>query len=239
MDSANLRAAAVARRAGVSASTLHRILRGSVSPTVETLEEIALACGFSLDLAGAQINDRFAAAAARSILEDGYRPPDDPSVSEWEQRLVRWTGSDEPMGLVQAAAKASSPLRRNDAVLFAGKETVARVASAGDASDGRWAISGPAGLTLDASPTAAAPPVTILWCEESLRASQMLADSALRAATDAREVTVAVVGGEPELFFDAFAVGIVQFASPIQIILDCVSQGGAVAKAALAEAATW
>ncbi|MHB8319620.1 MAG: helix-turn-helix domain-containing protein [Acidimicrobiales bacterium] len=239
LEDSGLRAASVARRAGVSASTLHRVLHDSVDPSVGTLEEIALACGFSLELATTQASDRFASAAARSLLEDGYCPPDDPAVVAWEQRLHRWAGDDDPIGLVQAAAAAASPLHREDAVLFAGEETLARIASAGDASNGRWALSGPAGLDPSAPPVSLAPPVTILWCDDPRQASLMLTESALTSTRQVHRVSVAVVGAEPELFFDAFSVGIVRFVSPIQIVIDCLTQGGAAAKAALNEASSW
>ena len=232
----NLNAASAARRAGVSPSTLHRVLHDRVDPSVGTLSEIALACGFSLDLAIAPLSDRFAAAAARTMLEDGYRPPEDAEVAAWQRRLVRWAGEDDPIGIVQAAAHASSPLRREQVVLFSGKETLARLASAGDAAHGLWALSGAAGLDQRSSVAA---PLTIIWCDDPVRVSHMLTNSALTTARHASRASVAVVGAEPELFYDSFVVGGVRFAAPIQILLDCIAQGGAVAEAALQEARTW
>ncbi len=239
LDGSGLRAASVARRAGVSASTLHRVLRCSVDPSVGTLEEIALACGLSLELATTQTSDRLASAAARSMLEDGYSPPGDPGVAAWERRLHQWARGDDPIGLVQAAADAASPLHREDAVLFAGEETLARIASAGDASHGRWALSGAAGLNPGAPPGSLAPPVTILWCDDPRQTSHMLTDSALTSTKAVHRVSVAVVGAEPELFFDTFSVGILRFVSPIQIIIDCLDQRGPAANAALKEALSW
>ncbi len=236
LEAADLNAASVARRAGVSPSTLHRVLNDRVDPSVGTLAEIALACGFALDLATAPLSDRHAAAAARAMLEDGYKPPDDGNVAMWQQRLVRWAGADDPVRIVQAAAHASSPLRREQVLLFSGEETLARLASAGDAASGRWALSGAAGLDPGSSVAVA---VTILWCDDPLRASRMLTNSTLRTTRHVSRASVAVLGGEPELFHDSFSVGGVRFAAPIQIILDCIAQGGAVAKAAIEEAATW
>ncbi|HLM87621.1 MAG TPA: hypothetical protein VK284_01140, partial [Streptosporangiaceae bacterium] len=64
--------------------------------------------------------------------------------------------SGGPVEIVKVAAVASGPLRRPGAVLLNGEVTLARVASAGDASKGHWAISGAAGLYLP-PPSAAAP----------------------------------------------------------------------------------
>lgn len=236
LEAADLSAASAARRAGVSPSTLHRVLNERVDPSVGTLAEIALACGFTLSLATAPLSDHHAAAAARAMLEDGYKPPEDSDIAMWQQRLVRWAGGDNPIEIVQAAAQASSPLRREQALLFSGEETLGRLASAGDAAGGRWAISGAAGLD-PGSPVA--PAVTVLWCDDPLRVSNMLANSALRTTRQASRATVAVLAGEPELFFDSFSVGGLRFAAPIQIILDCIAQGGAVARAAIEEAGTW
>ena len=236
LEAADLNAALVARRAGVSPSTLHRVLNDHVDPSVGTLTEIALACGFTLNLATAPLSERHAAAAARAMLEEGYTPPDGDDVAIWQRRLVRWAGGDDPVGIVQAAARASSPLHREPAFLFSGEETLVRLASAGDAAGGRWALSGAAGLDPGSSVAAT---VTILWCDDPLRVSQMLANSALRATQHASRASVAVLGGEPELFHDTFSVGGVRFAAPIQIVLDCIAQGGAVAKAAIEEVATW
>jgi transcriptional regulator with XRE-family HTH domain len=236
LDAASLNAASVARRAGVSPSTLHRVLNDRVDPSVGTLAEIALACGLALDLATAPLSDRLAAAAARVMLEDGYKPPDDGDLTMWQQRLVRWAGKDDPLGIVQAAAHAASPLHRAQVLLFSGEETLARLASAGDAANGRWALSGAAGLDPGAAVAAA---VTILWCDDPQRVSQMLANSNLRSTRQSHRATVAVVGAEPELFYDSFSVNGIRFVAPIQIVLDSIAQGGAVAKAAIEEAATW
>jgi hypothetical protein len=51
LAAAGLNAPAVARRAGVSGSTVHRILNDAVDPSIWTLHEIAVACGIDIDLA--------------------------------------------------------------------------------------------------------------------------------------------------------------------------------------------
>ncbi len=238
LESSGLSPAAAARRAGVSASTVHRILNDLVDPSVGTLHEIALACGVQVDLTARPLSDPRAAAAARTLLEGGYQPPAGPCVAAWQERLRRMAGSADPVDLVRSAAVASAPLRRPGAVLLNGEVALARVASAGDASKGRWAISGAAGLRLP-PPSAAVPPVTILWCEDVRTVTHLLADTELRQSHRLGQAVLAVIAAEPELFAGSFTEGIIRYAAPIQIILDCVGQGGALADEAIEEAMSW
>ncbi|MBO0879911.1 MAG: helix-turn-helix transcriptional regulator [Mycobacterium sp.] len=238
VGSTGLSAAALARRAGVSASTLHRVRSGQVDPSVGTLREIALACGFDFDITTRPLSDRLAAAAVRELVEDGYDAPDDPEVHRWQQRLTRMAGGDSPLDLVVAAASASAPLHRTGAVLQSGEVPLGRLASAGDASKGRWALSGPAGLALPPSDDPA-PAVTILWCEDARKVVQLLGDADLRSTHRPDRARIAVIEAEPELFTGSFQRGILRYAAPIQIILDCLAQGGRAAEEALREAKTW
>ncbi len=238
LESSGLSPAAAARRAGVSASTMHRILNNLVDPSVGTLQEIAFACGVEIDLTARPLSDPRAAAAARALLEGGYEPPSDPGVTAWQERLPRMAASGGPVEIVKVAAMASGPLRRPGAVLLNGEVTLARVASAGDASKGHWAISGAAGLYLP-PPSAAAPAVTILWCEDVRTATHLLADTELRQAQRPDRAVLAVIAAEPELFTGSFTEGIVRYAAPVQIILDCIAQGGALADNAIEEAMSW
>jgi hypothetical protein len=50
---------------------------------------------------------------------------------------------------------------------------------------------------------------------------------------------LAVIEAEPELFYGAFTKGFIRYAAPIQIIVDCIAQRGAVADDALKEAMSW
>lgn len=238
LEMSGLCASSVASRAGVSRSTLHRILHGQVDPSLGTLQEIAIACGAKLDLVIRPLSDPCAAAAARSVLEEGYEPPAGTGLTAWQERLSRLAGSDEPIEIVKVAAEASSPLYRPGVALFSGAVPLARLASAGDASRGRWAVSGAAGLYLP-SPSEAPPRVTILWCEDVRATTHLLADSDLRSTKRVDSATVALVAAEPELFAGSFSHGLIQYAAPIQIVLDCISQGGAVALDAIKEATSW
>jgi transcriptional regulator with XRE-family HTH domain len=234
---AGLNAATAARRAGVSASTLHRILADQVDPSVGTLREIAIGCGADLSISSRAISDWRAASAARSMLEEGYVVPEI-EIAEWQSRLTRLAEGDNPIELVSAAARASAPLHRDGAVWYDGTMTVGSVASAGDASGGQWALSGAAGLYLPGLGELT-PAITVLWCSDVRAVSQLLAASDVRTTDRVDRVTLVVVRGESELFEGSFTRGLVHYAAPIQIIIDCLSLGGAVASDAREEAMTW
>jgi transcriptional regulator with XRE-family HTH domain len=236
---AGLNASTVARRAGVSPSTLHRILTDQVDPSIGTLREIAIGCGVDLSVSSRTISDWRAAAAARSMLEGGYVMSDDKNeVLAWQSRLSRLAQSDAPIDLVNAAASASAPLHRPDAAWYTGTMTVGSVASAGDASGGQWALSGAAGLYFPELGESA-PAITVLWCSDVRAVSQLLAASGARTTDRAERVALVVVKGEPELFVGSFTRGLVHYAAPIQIVIDCLSLGGVVANDAREEAMTW
>lgn len=238
LASSGLTASGVARRAGVSGSTLHRIVNDQVDPSFGTLREVAIACGLHLSLATSHLSDPLAASAARSMLEEGYEPPDDPEVARWRERLPRLAGGDDPVEIVKVAARASSPLHRPGSALYSGQVQLARLASAGDASGRRWAISGAAGLYLPADGEVS-PTVTVLWCEDVRAVDHLLVGTGLRPVHRADRAAVAVVAAEPELFAGSFTHGIVRYVAPVQIILDCIAQPGQVADDATSLAASW
>jgi hypothetical protein len=172
------------------------------------------------------------------MLEDGYEPPGDAEIATWRERLIRTAGSDGPVEIVKAAAAASSPLSRPGAALLSGDVALARLASAGDASQADWAISGAAGLYLP-PPSSPVPTVTVLWCEDVRTVMHLLGDADLRRAYRPDRAVLAVVASEPELFAGSFVEGIVRYAAPIQIIIDCLAQGGTVTADAMEEVMSW
>jgi transcriptional regulator with XRE-family HTH domain len=229
-----LSAPTIARRAGVSTSTLHRVQHNQVDPSVGTLREIAVACGHHLALATRPLADP--AAAARFLLEDGYEPSL-PDVELWVERLSRQAG-DDPVQIVETAGRASAPLHRHTSKLYASPIEVGRVASAGEASGGSWALSGMAGLKLPGL-WERLPTPTIVWCEDVRRVEQLLADADLIRATRPERTTLALVEADPALFTHSFEQDRVQYAAPIQIVLDSFSIGGVIGDIARREAQTW
>ncbi|MGH3303436.1 MAG: helix-turn-helix domain-containing protein [Streptosporangiaceae bacterium] len=231
-----LSASVVARRAGVSGSTLHRVLNDQVDPSIGTLREIAVACGVGLTLDTGPLADAAAAAAARVILEDGYSPSL-PDADLWVERLGRQVGYD-PVQIVEAAGRASSPLLRAGSRLLAGPVEVGRVASAGEASGGQWALSGLAGFRLPGL-WERLPAPTILWCEDVRHVEQLLADADLPRVTRPQRTSLAIVEADSALFTNSFEKDRVRYVAPIQILLDGFAIGGVVADIARREAQSW
>ncbi|MFJ9392893.1 helix-turn-helix domain-containing protein [Nocardioides sp. NPDC101246] len=237
IERSGLNARQVAARAGVSASTVHRILNDQVSPSVVTLDNIATACGVGLSMSTAPLATPAAAAAARAILDDRYPADVATVIDRWAERLDTWTDGD-PVQIIEEAARASGVLHRPEAVRFAGEATVGRLASAGDSSGQRWALSGAAGLELPAFDEAV-PLITVLWCEDPDAIRPLLAGGALRAASAPHRSTVVVAAAEPDLFLGTFERDRVVYAAPIQIAIDAISVGGDAAARAREEIRTW
>lgn len=220
--------AGVARRAGLARSTLLRIAKGLTNPTVGTLREIAIACGLDLSITAVPLSDPAAAEAARLMLEDGYVASDPANASQWIDRLRRNAG-DDPVSIVQAAGTASTLRHRLGAVHLMGEVPVLRVASAGDAANGRWAISG--------APPMGAEGVVVLWSERPDDAAAHLRDVA-QPSSGAR-ATLIVAPAHPGIFIDAWSEDSVTYVAPIQMLLDNLGLGGPEGDIARTIAESW
>ncbi|MEI7055620.1 helix-turn-helix transcriptional regulator [Nocardioides sp. CCNWLW239] len=237
IERSGLSARQVAARAGVSASTVHRIVNGVVSPSVDTLDTITTACGAGLTMSAAPLATPEAAAGARSILDPLYPADVGPDIELWAGRIDAWADGD-PVEIVEEAARASGVLHRPHAVLLSGEATVGRLASAGDASGQRWALSGAAGLDLPSFDDAL-PPTSVMWCEDPSTLEPLLAGGSLRPASSPDQATVVVAAAEPDLFLGVFELDRVVYAAPIQIAIDAISVGGDTADRAREEIRTW
>jgi len=227
---AGLSVTEVARRAGVSRTTIMRIQNGTVSPSVSTLTELAIACGRHLEVTTRPLSDPNAAQAARYLLESGFVPDDQTAAEAWASRLERMRLSN-PVDIVQAAGCASAPGLRPETRLFAGQHAVLAASSAGEASGQRWAISG-APVLGSAGGTA------VLHCENAQRCAGLLQDS-MRERAAGQSADLVVVPAGAGTFYDSWEQDHVRLAAPIQGLLDCVGLGGELAEAALAEARRW
>lgn len=237
IEHSGLNARQVAARAGVAASTVHRILNDQVSPSVATLHNITAACGLDLTMSASTLASPAAAAAARAILDEDYPADVAPEIDQWAARLDAWTDGD-PVQIIEEAARACGVLHRADAIRLSGEATIGRLASAGDASGRRWALSGAAGLDLP-SFDEAVPRISVLWCEDPSAIRPLLTGGTLRLASAPHRSTVVIAAAEPDLFLGTFERDHVVYAAPIQIAIDAISVGGDAAARAREEIRTW
>lgn len=225
-----------ARTVGVNRSTLHRIAAGDVEPTLSTLRELAIAHGLELQLATAPLSDPDAAAAARVLLDPAHPEPTSTAIQAWVERLERRHPDGAPIQILHAAARASTLQHRPGAVYLRGSDAALRLASAGEASRGRWAVSGRAALALGNADAPRGP--SVLWAEDVERAAQLLTETHTSAAAP-RTAHVIVAELNDSVEIDAFELDRVRYVAPIQMLLDCIGLGGELAQAAEAIAKEW
>src|SRR5699024_10193398 len=125
-----------------------------------------------------------------------------------------------PVSIVTVAGRASAPGERDGAVLLRGDRSALRLASAGAAAGGMWAVSGQAALEAAEGEAPASGP-SILWSENSERAAQMLGDTHSQVTSPAN-APVIVAPANHALFIDAWFIGPIRYVAPVQILLDCI-----------------
>ncbi len=200
----------LARRAGVSPSTVTRIEKGDLDPTLGMAERILAAAGLQIPTPE-PLCDASALSAARAIL--GGTDPADPAMAE---TLTRWASPDgepHPRQLAMEAAVAAPPRLRPRAVTTTSDWGFLRIASAAAATRKGWAASGaPAAARIGASEQEG--PV-VLYVEEPNRLAGMIS----RPGASAVDVIVLPFDGIGEK--DAWNDDGVVWADPLQVILDC------------------
>jgi transcriptional regulator with XRE-family HTH domain len=228
----------LSRRSGVSRSTLHRIETGATSPTLRTLRELAIAAGVDIDVSIKTLSDTYAARGARFLLDASFQDvPLTRQDREWMERLARVSG-DDPVALVSQAGHASTVLAAPNAVFVRGSFAPLRLASAGEAADGPWAVSGRVGLDTIADRSGTVPVgADILYVADPHHAWRLLESPPTIKTPDSAGTIIAP--WHDHLAVDAWEVGAVRYVAPIQVLLDCVGLGGEVAEAALDIARRW
>ncbi len=230
----------VASRADINRSHLYRIINNAVSPTLDTLTDIAIACGQHLTIATSALSDPDAASAARFLVDDAYAAltPTSPQ-QEWIDRLVRIVGTDEPLAIVDYAGHAASLLARPGAIFLNGPDDTMRLASAGHATGGSWAISGaPAFPGAVAQQIAAThTPHTILYVENPQHAAQLLHE--YTPMPSAQGATHIIVGGVSGVEVDAYTLDNVTYVAPVQMLLDAFGLGDPLEQLARREGESW
>ena len=125
----------LARRAGVSASTVSRIVSGTLDPTLTVASSLLAAMGLQFPTHLMPLCDVAALHAGRRQLEG------DPVESPWEQTLQRWASGGEEL-LAMEAGRAAPTRLRPEVVVVRTNWNVLRVLGAVAASGQEWAVSG-------------------------------------------------------------------------------------------------
>lgn len=204
----------LARRAGVSASTVTRIEKGDIDPTLGMAARILAAAGLQLPSRTEPLCDVRALRAARTILEDGtsYPPADEVMI----ETLVRWAspdGTPRPRSLAREAGAAAPPPLRPGAMVITSDWNFLRICSAVAATRKGWAASGaPAAARIGAQEK---PVPIILYVENPARVASIIN----RPGSAAVEVLLLPLDGASE--GGAWNDEGIVWADPIQIILDC------------------
>lgn len=237
-----LSAVEYARRAGVNRTTIHRIAVGAVDPSLGTLRELAIAHGYDLRVELRPLSDPLAAAALRHLLDPAFEhltpaevdPASADEVERWIERLNRINDVDDA---AITAGRAASLLHRDGAVYLRGDNSGLRLASAGDASNQRWAISGAAALPTFGEAPIAAP--SVLWVAEDAKAAADLLRDTHLLVEHAASAHVVVARAHPSVFVDDVERSRVNYVAPIQFLLDAFGFEGALDEAALRLRDTW
>lgn len=225
----------VARRAGINRSTLYRVIAGDVEPSLRTLEELAIVHGYQLKLELEPLSDPHASAAARVLLDARYVDTSaDASTREWVERLQR--AGDDPITTVMTAGHAASLWHRADATFLRGDSTALRLASAGDAAGGSWAISGAPAMSLLTERQMTG--LSVLWTTNADAAVATLSGTHKTVGSPLNADCV-IAPAPTDLFADAFTVDMVRYVAPIQALLDCIGLGGELQDAAIEVAQEW
>ncbi|MGP5590802.1 helix-turn-helix domain-containing protein [Corynebacterium variabile] len=236
----------VSRRAGINRSTLHRISNGAVEPTLTTLRELAIVHGMDMTVQLRPLSDPDAATAATLLLSATAESTDDlpTGVLSWMDRLERIAAgvksdSDQQvtvatLQVLSAAGRASDLRHRAGAAYLRGRSDALRLASAGDAADGQWALSGGAAPAF--SDTTGLP--GILWVSDVAATVAALSDTH-RSTRDPARAEVIVAPGDECLFRDLSEHDGVCVVAPVRQVVDVCGLGAAAERTALDVARSW
>ncbi|MDL9981205.1 hypothetical protein [Microbacterium candidum] len=258
----------LAQRAGVSRNTEWVLRQDQSRARLDTLREIALACGFDIEIRLDRAYQPAAAAAARDLLDD-LTDMDPPllraDLGAWRDRLLRYVraddgdeGSVDPLRLVSEAAALSAPQNSPDAIMLAGRNDLERLMSAASATsteyrDHRYVFSGgaalralrvelPHDLTTIASAESEqerwAKMPTVVWTSLPTQFSRYLMETH-RSVRTARAATVIIAPLAPHHLVRAAEPGGVPLVSPIQAVIDSLGVGGDLGLTALDLARSW
>ncbi|MEV7606891.1 helix-turn-helix domain-containing protein [Paenarthrobacter sp. NPDC089322] len=203
----------LARRAGVSSSTITRIEKGDVDPTLGMAARILAAAGLQFTPRLEPLSDPQALRSARAILDSTFTPKADPESLATLKRWASKDGSPRPRSLAKEAGLAAPPGSRPGALTSTTDWNFLRLCSAVAATRKGWAVSGSPAATRIGAQEIAGP--VILYVEEPERIRSIIS----RSGVTGQEVILLPLDetSEAGVWKDE---GIV-WADPIQVILDC------------------
>ena len=156
INASPLSKSAIARRAGLSTSTITRISNGTLDPTTSTIEAIAQALGNRLPRKLPIMCDIEAVHTARAMLS-GEMPN-----SPWRETLERWVGAKgTPQDLAREAGRAAPLHHRPEVTTIRTNWNILRIAGAVELAAGEWALSGWPAATLFGAPEESEHPVLV------------------------------------------------------------------------------
>lgn len=219
----------IATEAGVSTATVHRVRTGTTDPTLGVLSRVLAACGSALAMGLAPMSDPMAVRAARRLLGWGdTTDADEPDLRWWMDKMVVATGGRTGVAdIVLEAARGSVPQVREGAALLRSVRlplTTGRLASAGDAAGGRWALSGDPSFAAGGR-QAGVDGRLVLWVEDVERAVQLLSDTMRRVAA-ARIAQCVIAPGDADVFDRTRSISRLTWADPLQCAVDAVALAG-------------
>lgn len=203
----------LARRAGLSASTITRIGKGETDPTLGTAERILAAAGLQFTPALQPLCDTELLWSARAILDESETPASREGSAATVMRWASPDGTPRPRSLAREAGAAAPPARRPGMVEVTTGWNFLRMCSTVAATREPWAVSGaPAAHRIGAG--AAAGPV-IFYVPNPLRAASLFTPGPART----QQIFLLPFDGHSEEGLWS-SEGIV-WADPLQVIMDC------------------
>ncbi|GAB3594555.1 hypothetical protein CFAEC_12070 [Corynebacterium faecale] len=210
----------VSKRSGVSRSTLKRVKDGTSEPTLSTLREVALALGLDITVDAGPASDPFAAAAARTLIDDSVpENPGDIDVVAWLDRFERWNINDPLTLVAEAGILQGIHLRPGARFMTVEPGELADLPDMFSQHNTQWALSGAAAATVLMGKVVNGP--TVVW-HDSTHPGQFGFGTPLDTAEDAD--VILVPAGATELA-GSYAQGPLNFVAPVQLVIDLHSLG--------------
>ncbi|BAU97128.1 hypothetical protein N24_2866 [Corynebacterium suranareeae] len=206
----------ISRRSGVSRSTLKRVGDGTSEPTLSTLREVALALGLDITVDAHHACDPFAAAAARTLIDDSV--PENPhnlEILAWLKRFDRWNIND-PLTLVSEAGTLQGIAYRPDAHFVKLHPTgLAELPEFFQQRGIKWALSGAATATVIIGKLLEGN--SIVWHEP---AADLDFSSLGVVVTDVEDADLILVPSTATELLGSYTQDGLNFVAPVQLVID-------------------